>query len=80
MVRMIDNEGKTVWTFLDGAAHSVTGNTSYSIGFSIVQVLRLVFYIMIFVMLAVIHREWQVKVDVCDELSQNNLKSDIKVS
>ena len=55
MVRRIDNEGKTVWTFLEGAAHTTTGSTSYSVGFSIVQVLSLI-KILIFIVPSVIER------------------------
>ena len=55
MVRRIDNEGKTVWTFLEGAAHTTTGSTSYSVGFSIVQVLSLI-TILIFIMTSQIER------------------------
>ena len=55
MVRRIDNEGKTVWTFLEGAAHTTTGSTSYSVGFSIVQVLSLI-KILMFIVPSVIER------------------------
>jgi len=37
MVRLVDNEGKILWTFLSGAAHNTSGQTSYSVGFSIAQ-------------------------------------------
>ena len=41
MVRMIDNEGTTVWTRKVGDSHTTTGQTSYSTGFSIAQVRRM---------------------------------------
>ena len=38
LVRRIDNVGKTVWTFIEGDSHGISGNTSYSVGFCIAQV------------------------------------------
>ena len=42
IVQRVDNEGGTVWTFLEGDAHSTSGTQSYSVGYSVAQVSTLV--------------------------------------
>jgi len=37
MVRRVDNEGATVWTYLVGVSHNTVGKWAYSAGYSIVQ-------------------------------------------
>merc|ERR1711892_581165 len=37
MVRRVDNEGATVWTYIVGDSHTTAGQSAYSAGYSVIQ-------------------------------------------